>query len=97
MGCCLLALASWISPRLGIVIAWIFFNDHTSATFTTFILPFIGFIFLPWTTLAYIICYAVPIGVTGFGWVVVVLALLIDLGSYGSGQQARSRRSAAAY
>jgi hypothetical protein len=95
MGCCLLALATWLSPRLGIVIAWIFFNDRTSAAFTTFILPFIGFVFLPWTTLAYIVCYAPPFGVTGVGWVVVVLGLLIDLGSYGSGQQAQRRRSAA--
>jgi hypothetical protein len=97
MGCCLLALASWLSPRLGIFVAWVFFNDRTSAAFSSFILPFLGFLFLPWTTLAYIVAWA-PIGaVSGFGWFLVIFAFLVDLGSYTSGARARQRRSAAAY
>jgi hypothetical protein len=92
MGCCLFALASWLSPRLGIVLSWLFWNERTSAAFSTFIVPLLGFIFLPWTTLMFIIAYAPPFGVSGLGWFLVILAFLVDIGSYTSGQRAQSRR-----
>ena len=54
-------------------------------------MPFIGFFILPWTTLAYAIMWDVGTReVTGFEWFVVVLAFLLDLGSYFGGNRARS-------
>src|SRR5213076_2725216 len=93
MGCCLFALASWLSPRLGIVLAWIFWNERTSLAFSTFIVPLLGFIFLPWTTLMFIVAYAPIGGVSGLGWFLVILAFLADIASYTSGQRAQRRRS----
>src|SRR6476646_6538365 len=95
MGCCLLAFLSWLSPRVAIVFSWIFWNERTTAAFDTFIVPFIGFLFLPWTTLAYLGAYSPPFGVSGLGWFIVILAFLVDLSSYGSGARARQQRARA--
>ena len=52
MGCCLLVLASWISPRFVLFLMWIF-GDRLDFVFDSFITGFAGFLLLPWTTLAY--------------------------------------------
>ena len=47
-------------------------------------------IFLPWTTFLYVLVYNPVEGVSFLGWLIVVLGLLADLGSYTYG--AKSRR-----
>ena len=88
---CLLALLALISPRLVLFILAIF--SHTlSDAYDSWIVPLLGFFLLPWTTLAYAAFWDWGPGhhVTGFEWFFVVLAFLIDLGSYGFGQRARA-------
>jgi hypothetical protein len=80
---CLLALVALISPRLAIVAVWIFTN-LLSRAFDSWIVPLLGFIFLPWTTLTYVAFWDWGAGthVTGIEWVAVGVAVLLDLGSY---------------
>ena len=56
------------------------------------VVAFLGFLFLPWTTLAYVVMYDVGAGlqVEGLEWFVVGLAFVADIGSYVSGRSARS-------
>jgi hypothetical protein len=49
--------------------------------------PILGLIFIPWTTLMYIIVYTG--GVVGFDWVWLGLALAADIFSYGGGAYKR--------
>ena len=51
----------------------------------------LGFLLLPWTTLAYVVFYDVGAGreVRGFEWFLVALAFLFDVGSYAGGRSAR--------
>jgi len=88
---CLLALLALISPRLVLFILAIF-SDTLSRAYDSWIVPLLGFFLLPWTTLAYAAFWDWGPGhhVTGFEWFFVVLAFLIDLGSYGFGQRARA-------
>ena len=88
---CFAALLAFISPRLAIIFVAIF-SDLLTRAFDSWVLPFIGFFILPWTTLAYAWMYDLGAGlrVDGFEWIVVGVALLIDLGSLFGG--ARSRR-----
>ena len=52
--------------------------------------PLIGGLFVPWTTLAYLIVF--PGGVVGLDWVWLGLGLLFDLGShFGGGYRHRDR------
>ena len=101
--CCFAALFAWISPRLAIFMIWIF-SDRMSEAFNSFWIATLGFFILPWTTLAWAVCYATPTavvngnniggGVTGFGYIVVGFAFLIDIASYTSGARAQRQRSA---
>jgi uncharacterized membrane protein len=86
---CLFALLSGFFPRLGLLIVWIFTNEVDQA-FDGFILPLLGLIFLPLTTLVYALLWAPLGGVDGIEWFWVVLAFLFDIGALGAG--ARSRR-----
>ena len=88
---CLLVLFAMVSPRLALFLTWVF-NDRLSVAFTTWLWPTIGFFFLPWTTLVWTYAYAPVRGVTGIGWVAVVIALLADLGVIGSARRNRDQR-----
>jgi hypothetical protein len=91
---CILVLLAMVSPRLALFLLWAFTNRMTVA-FNSGWVGLLGFLFLPWTTLAWTAVYAPRSGVTGFGWFLVIFAFLVDLASYGGGSRARARRSAA--
>ena len=88
---CLIALFALISPRLALFFVWIF-SDILSGAYDSWIVPVLGFFLLPWTTLAYAAFWDWGPGhhVTGIEWFFIVLAFLIDLGSYGFGRRART-------
>ena len=87
---CLLLLLSLISPRLALVAIWLF-SDLLGRAFESWFVPFIGFFLLPWTTLAYAGMWSSSNRVSGFEWFIVVLAFLIDLGSYAQSGRRRTR------
>ena len=59
------------------------FHGWRSAVFGgALIWPFLGLIFLPFTTLMYTLLY-LPGGLTGFDWVWVGIAFALDIGHYG--------------
>ena len=88
--CCLAALAALISPRFVIVLWWLLDSARWTALFDNLIVPVLGFIFLPWTTLAYVLF--APTGFGGLASIVVVLAVLMDAGTYGGGAFGNRRR-----
>ena len=78
-----------------LVLLWLFSNVLSRA-FDSWLIPLIGFFVLPWTTLTYTAMWDWGSGphVTGVEWFFVVLAFIIDLGSYGAGRNYRSTRAA---
>jgi hypothetical protein len=87
---CLVALLALISPRIALFFIFLF-SDLLSHAFQSWFIPLLGFFVLPWTTLAYAGMWSLGLGgVVGFDWFIVVLAFVIDLGSYVSGSRARS-------
>lgn len=90
---CLIVLASFISARLAIFLIWLFDNERMTMAMPSGIVGLLGFFLLPWTTLAYVVCYAPIVGVGGIGWFIVILGFLADLGSYGSSDRARRQRA----
>lgn len=86
---CLVVLLALISPRLALVCVWLF-SDILSRAYDSWIVPLIGFFVLPWTTLAYAGLWSAGSNeVSGFEWFIVVLAFVIDLGSYVGGRAQR--------
>jgi hypothetical protein len=89
---CLFAILAALSPRLALILVWIFTNLVDRA-FDTFIVPLLGLLFLPFATLMYVLAYQPVVGVTGWGWLLVFIGVVIDLGSYGAGYGSRGRRA----
>ncbi|MHB8840871.1 MAG: hypothetical protein ACYC56_03630 [Candidatus Aquicultor sp.] len=90
-GCgCIAALLALITPRLVLLVLWIF-TDYISSVFDSFIWPLLGFIFLPLTTLAYAWSIHTYHGVHGLGLLTVIVAFLIDIGAFGGGDYSRRR------
>jgi hypothetical protein len=88
--CCLVAVILLLGPRLGILVWWLIDMGRWERAFDTFIWPLLGFIFLPWTTLAYVLIF--PGGVVGFDWLWLVLGFLLDISSYTGGGLGGRRR-----
>ena len=89
---CLLLILVFLGPRTAIVVWWLTNPERWDRAYDSFLVPFVGFLVLPWTTLAYAL--VAPTGVRGLDYVVLAVALLIDLGSSGSSREhARRRRS----
>lgn len=91
---CLLAFGAAVAPRVILILAWIFSNRWPLVWGGDFIVPLLGIIFLPYTTIMYMLAYQVPIGVEGFEWLWVVLGLFLDLWKYA--QMAANRKQATA-
>jgi hypothetical protein len=78
-------------PRLALALVFIFSN-YLGRAYDTMIWPLLGFFFMPLTTLAYAWAVNTHGTVTGIYLVVVVIAVLMDLGLVGgSGASARKR------
>ena len=71
---------------------WLF-TDLLSRAFESWIVPLLGFLLLPWTTLAYVLMWSSSDGVIGFEWFIVALGFLFDLGSHSEGGRRRRRSS----
>ena len=89
--CCVFILLAFFTPRIVLFVLWLFTN-YLSRAFDGFVLPFLGFLFLPATTLAYAIAQNELGGLNGLGIIVVLIGLAVDIGLLGGG--ARGRRSA---
>lgn len=86
---CLLVLFAFISPRLALFVMFLF-TDLLSRAFDSWVIPFLGFFLLPWTTLAYAAMWSIGTDkVSGFEWFIVILAFVVDLGSYASRDKMR--------
>jgi hypothetical protein len=90
----LFLLIMMLSPRLGIIFLWAFTEYVTRAFNGAWIWPLLGLVFLPWTTLFFILVAAPAGGITFWGWLFVGLGLLNDIAAhaheYASRNQAQS-------
>ncbi len=91
--CCVLSSILFIGPRAGLVV-WYFLNPtRFGVVYNSLLIPILGTIFLPVTTLTYTFTYTRgPSGPIGLNWVWLALALIIDLSLYGGGAYSRQRR-----
>jgi hypothetical protein len=87
----LIAAVVLVLPRTIMVLLWIF-SDYLSTAFGSWVWPLLGFLFLPTTTLAYAVAENRYGGVTGWGLLLVIVGVLLDLGALGSGRGFVGRR-----
>jgi hypothetical protein len=88
---CLVGCIALAAPRFAIVLV-VIFSNFIGRAYDTIFWPFIGFLFMPLTTLAYAWAINTRGSVAGLHLAVVVLAVLMDLGLVGGGAASRRRR-----
>ena len=93
---CLTAFVSSFS-RIMLLFAWIARPALMDATFGTFILPCLGFLFLPFTTLMYVFLKQGVGTIQGLDWLWLFLAVILDLASVAGAGAANRNRIPAGY
>ena len=81
--CCFFTTLVLFGPRLAILVWWLLNQRYVAAAFNGWILALLGWLFLPWATLMYLIVY--PGGIVGFDWIWLGLSVLFDVLTYTGG------------
>jgi hypothetical protein len=81
---CLLLIGILAFPRIVLVLMWLFTNVLTRA-YQGMLIPILGFIFLPVTTIVYAWLVSNHMPLDGINVLFLVLAVLVDAGSHGGG------------
>jgi len=80
--CLLLAIFVLLGPRALIFFWWLVEPARWQVTFQSAFVPIIGLLFLPWTTIMYVLVF--PGGIEGLDWLWLGIGLAVDIASYGS-------------
>lgn len=87
--------AALIFPRLVLLLVFLFGGGYLQQAFEHWAWILLGFIFVPLTTLTYAFAFS-SLGAVGevppMGWVLIILAVLIDVGMVGGGGAKTRRR-----
>ena len=89
---CLLGCAALISPRMVLVVVWLF-TDYLDGVWNSMLWPIVGLVFMPLTTIAY--AFAIHQGngsVSGIGLVAIIVAAVFDVSSWGGGWHSTRKR-----
>ncbi|MGA2711725.1 MAG: hypothetical protein ABSG41_01360 [Bryobacteraceae bacterium] len=88
---CLLTLVVLMFPRVILVLMWLFSN-YLDRAYHGLVIPLIGFFFLPITTIVYAWMVNSRLPIAGFNLVILIIAVLLDAASHGSGAGYYRRR-----
>lgn len=91
---CLMGCLALSFPRFALFLVWLLGGNYLERAYGGLLLPLLGLFFLPLTTLAYAFSHhSLSTGgdVAPLGWLITILALLIDLGLLGGGSQSARR------
>lgn len=91
---CLMGCLALSFPRLALFLVWLLGGNYVERAYGGILLPLLGFFFLPLTTLAFAYgSHSLSAGaqLSPLGWLLVILALLIDVGLLGGGSRSAQR------
>jgi len=89
--CCVLTLLVTGGPRLVLVLMFLF-SGYLERAYHGLLLPVLGFIFLPLTTIVYAWLVNSHLPIEGLNLIILVVAVVIDLGGLSGGEWHRRRR-----
>jgi hypothetical protein len=88
---CLLLILFLAFPRIALLLLFLFSN-YLQHAYQGLIIPLLGFVFLPLTTLAYAWMANSGLPTTGLNLLILIIAVVIDLGGIGGGEYHRRTR-----
>ena len=84
---CLLAFAAAIAPRVVLILAWIFSDRWPIVWGDNFLWPLMGIIFLPYTTIMYMLAWSPAVAgggnIEGWDWLWIILGVFLDIMKWG--------------
>jgi hypothetical protein len=89
---CLFVLVLVMFPRVALVLMWFFSTYLQRAFHGGLLLPVLGFLFLPLTTIVYAWELNSAMPTTGINLLWLLIAVIIDLGGLGGGAHRHYRR-----
>jgi hypothetical protein len=78
-------------PRIALVLLFLFSN-YLQRAYHGLILPLVGFLFLPLTTLAYAWMVNSRLPIAGVNLLILIIAVVVDVGGLGGGAYHRRTR-----
>lgn len=87
---CLFVIFAAIFPRIALVLIFLFSN-YLERAYHGLLIPLLGFVFLPLTTLVYAWMVNAKPALSGLNLIILVIAVVIDLGGWGGGEYHRRR------
>lgn len=98
LGCgCLFLMGAAVAPRLALLFAWLF-TDYVSDAIDEWWMIVLGILFLPFTTIMWVLVWSSGSGVEGFDWFWIALGFFFDLASWvGNANKRTYRRPPPAY
>ena len=88
---CLLVVLVLAFPRLVLALMF-FFSTYLQRAYDNLLVPLLGFIFLPLTTLVYAWMHNNHMPLEGTNLIILVIVAVIDAGGLGGGEWHRRRR-----
>ena len=88
---CLFVAIALLAPRLFMFFIWLL-TDWFGRAFRGAFWPVLGFLFMPYTTLAYMAAVLNHGSVSGWWLVLLILTVLVDIGHWGGGSRSWSGR-----
>ena len=88
---CLVLIVLLAFPRIALVLLFLFSN-YLQRAYHGLILPLLGFLFLPLTTLVYAWMANTRQPMAGINLLILIVAVVIDLGGLSGGEYHRRRR-----
>jgi hypothetical protein len=89
---CLLLILFVAFPRIALVLIFLTSN-YLQRAYHGLLIPLVGFLFLPLTTLAYAWMTNTRQPIAGINLIILVIAVVIDLGGLGGGEYHRRSRA----
>jgi uncharacterized oligopeptide transporter (OPT) family protein len=87
---CLLVLAVVLFPRVVLVLMFLFSN-YLQRAYHEILIPILGFLFLPLTTITYAWLMNSHLPLSGVNVLILIVAVIVDIGGWGGGEYHRRR------
>jgi hypothetical protein len=88
---CLLVIIAAAFPRVILVLMFLLSN-YLQRAYHSLLVPLLGFFFLPLTTLVYAWMTNTHMPLEGVNLIILVVAVIVDIGGLGGGEYHRRRR-----
>jgi hypothetical protein len=88
---CLFVFVLAFAPRLVLILAWIFSVRWDTVWSGQWLIPILGIVFAPYTTVMYMLSWNSVTGISGWDWIWIALGVMLDIMKWSSTINSRKK------